>query len=91
MIKSVQFLITRCKKLLQRKLSLDEVVALLRRAIQVVPDQDDEDRTIYQEQIMSRRGKLLLLRAVVEEDENEIVVVTAYVTTQIRRYWRELR
>jgi F0F1-type ATP synthase delta subunit len=90
-MKNIRFSDHALQEIAERKISLDEVVALLRRAVQVVPDKEDPNRDIYQEQIRSRRGKLLLLRAVVEEDENEIVVVTTYVTTQIRRYWRELR
>lgn len=89
-MKHIRFTDHALEEIAERKISLDEVVALLRRAIQVVPDADDETRTIYQEKIMSRHGKHLLLRAVVEEDDSEIVVVTAYVTTRIRRYWKEL-
>lgn len=34
-------------------------------------------------------GKEFLLRVVYEESENSYDVVTAYLTTQIERYWKE--
>ena len=77
------------EEIAERNISLDEVISLIRRATQIVRDRNDPDRNIYQEQIRGRRGKLLLLRAVVEESGDEILIVTVYVTTQIRRYWRE--
>jgi hypothetical protein len=88
-VKSIRFSDHALEEIAERKISPDEVVALLRKAVQIVPDKDDVDRTIYQDKIMSRRGKLLLLRAVVEESEREILVVTAYLTTRISRYWRD--
>ena len=33
-------------------------------------------------------GKEMLLRVVVHEDEKRLVVITAYLTSQIKRYWR---
>ena len=88
-MKSIRFSDHALEEMAERKISPDEVVALLRKAIQIVPDEDDENRTIYQEKIMSRRGKLLLLRAVVEESDREILVVTAYLTIRVKRYWRD--
>lgn len=35
------------------------------------------------------RGRKYLLRVVYEESENSYDVVTAYLTTQIERYWKE--
>jgi hypothetical protein len=88
-MKSVRFTDHALQEIAERKISFDEIVSLLRRAIQIVPDEDDEDRTIYQEKILSRRGKHLLLRAVVEESDKEILVITAYLTQRVKRYWRE--
>ena len=89
MKKPIRFTEYALRKIAGRKISLDEVVGLLRSDAQVIPDFDDPNREIYQIQIRSRRGKLLLLRTVVEESADEILVVTAYVTTQIKKYWRE--
>jgi F0F1-type ATP synthase delta subunit len=89
-MKTIRFTDHALEEIAERKMTFDEVVALLRRSTQVVPDKQFDFRTIYQEKIISRRGKPLLLRIVVEEDENEIVVVTSYVTSRIKRYWREI-
>jgi len=33
-------------------------------------------------------GKEMLLRVVVHEEKERLVVITAYLTSQIKRYWR---
>jgi hypothetical protein len=37
---------------------------------------------------MNREGKEYLLRVVYEETSERITVVTAYLTSQVNRYWR---
>jgi hypothetical protein len=54
-----------------------------------VPDDDDNEREIYQSHFIDSKGKLKLLRVVVEETADELVVVTVYPTSQIRRYWKD--
>jgi len=34
------------------------------------------------------KGKTMLLRIVMDEEENKDIVITAYLTSQIKRYWR---
>jgi hypothetical protein len=36
-------------------------------------------------------GKEYLLRVIYEENEQEVIVLTAYLTSQIKRYWKEMR
>jgi hypothetical protein len=62
--------------------------AVIRAPEQVVPDADDPKREIYQSRFRDVKRKQKLLRIVVEEKEDEIVAVTAYPTSQLRRYWR---
>lgn len=38
---------------------------------------------------MTTEGKERLLRVVYEETEDQLVVVTAYLTSDIARYWKE--
>ena len=54
---------------------------------QMLPDEDDEKRQIYQS-LLHDEDKPMLLRVVVEETLTEIVVITAYTTSQIQRYWK---
>jgi len=73
-----------------RKLGPREVGPVVLSPEQIVNDEDSDDRLIYQSHYVDKRGKLMLLRVVVEETREEIVVITAYPTSQIKRYWEEL-
>jgi hypothetical protein len=71
-----------------RKLNRQLVEAVIRAPEQIVPHADDPKREIYQSCFRDVKGKQKLLRIVIEENEDEIVAVTAYPTSQLRRYWK---
>ena len=47
-------------------------------------------RKAYQSKLDFGTGKTYLLRVIVDEDGESAVVVTAYRTSKIDKYWREL-
>ena len=74
------------KKIKLRKISkkmLDETIEQ--------PDQTVEgygDRVVRQK-VYSIKNKKKLLRVVCEEEGRDLIIVTAYLTSQIKRYWRK--
>jgi F0F1-type ATP synthase delta subunit len=72
-----------------RKVSMDEVAAIINNPEQIVPDEENPLREIYQSHFVDNKGKLKLLRVVVEVNKDEVLVVTAYPTSQISKYWKE--
>jgi hypothetical protein len=72
-----------------RELTKEQVDNVLHFPEQVVPDDDNENRDIFQSLFIDHKGKQKLLRVVVEETIAEIIVITVYPTSQIRRYWKE--
>lgn len=71
-----------------RKLKRDLVERIIRSPEQIVPDEDDPNRQIYQSRFHDQSGGQKLLRIVVEENEDEIVAVTVYPVSQFKRYWK---
>jgi len=74
------------KKLAQRKIPESWVVETLRAPEQVV--EGHGGRWVAQKRI-TREGKEYLLRVVYEETGATRVVITAYLTSDFTRYWRE--
>jgi len=71
-----------------RQLNSKLVNATVCNPEQIVADEDNINRQIYQSVFKDKKGKLKLLRVVVEETEEEIIVITVYPTSQIKKYWR---
>ena len=46
------------------------------------------DRTVYQKLYCKSGQKEQLLRVICEQSEAKCIVVTAYLTSEIKRYWR---
>lgn len=76
------------ERITARKLNSDVVEATVHHPQQIVPDEDDKNRQIFQSLFTDKKGKQKLLRVVVEETQNEIAVITVYPTSQIIKYWR---
>lgn len=72
-----------------RKLEINDIDAIVALPEQIVVDEDNINRLIYQSHFVDKKGKLKLLRVVVEETNEEIAVLTAYPTSQINRYWKK--
>jgi hypothetical protein len=76
------------RRISARKISPDMVKNVVRNPDQIVPDEDNENREIYQSLFTDIKGRTKLLRVVIEESSDEISVVTAYPTSKIKKYWR---
>ena len=76
------------ERIVARKLNSEQVKSVVLHPEQIVPDEDDINRQIYQSFFTDRKGKKKLLRVIVEETQDEIAVITAYLTSQIKKYWR---
>ena len=76
------------ERITARKLRLELVKATVRYPDQIIPDENDIKRQIYQSLFTNHKGKQKLLRVVVEETQDEIAVFTVYLTSQIKKYWK---
>ena len=74
------------KKIKLRKIPLEWFNETVSKPEQVV--EGYAGRKVAQ-RIYHRKGKRILLRVVLEKDPYKNVVVTAYLTSQIEKYWRE--
>lgn len=72
-----------------RNVRKEEVVSIINNPEQIVADEENPLREIYQSHFVDHKGKLKLLRVVVEVKKDEVLVVTAYPTSQISKYWKE--
>ena len=86
-LKPIRFSIHAEERITARKLVHNTIEEVVRNPDQIVPDDDDANRQIYQSLIYGNE-KPKLLRVVVEETTTEIVVISTYRTSQIKRYWR---
>jgi hypothetical protein len=76
------------ENLTAREIERSDAEATLENPELVAPD--PPGREIFMRRYFDRvLQQEMLLRVVVEESETERVVVTAYKTSQIRRYWKE--
>ena len=76
------------KKMAQRNIQLEWVKQTLNSPDQVVKGY--EQRKVAQK-LYNVSGKKMLLRVVFEATGDRKVVVTAYLTSQVERYWRRER
>lgn len=74
------------KKIAQRNIPVEWIEQTLNLPDQVV--EGYEGREVAQK-IYRLNGKKMLLRVVFEATGNGKVVVTAYLTSQVERYWRK--
>ncbi len=74
------------KKMAKRSIDPQEVQSVLRDPGQTA---DGYGGRKIAQKICKRNGKDYLLRVVYEETEAAITVVTAYLTSDISRYWEE--
>lgn len=73
------------KKIKLRKISNDMLTETIKHPDQIVEGYGG--RTVYQK-IYNVGNKRKLLRLVCEKEGNDTIVVTAYLTSQIKKYWR---
>jgi hypothetical protein len=84
-MKPVEIIPLALKKLERRQVPREWIDDTLR-----TPDQIAEGylgRTVRQKRYRLQ-GKPMLLRVVVDEEPDRFVVITAYLTSQVARYWR---
>ncbi len=85
-MKSINIIQLARKKLARRKISENMVSEALLKPDQII--KSHSKRNIAHKRYMLG-DKEYLLRVVYEEYEREYVVITAYLTSQISRYWEE--
>lgn len=73
------------KKIKLRKISSSMLTETIKHPNQIVEGYGG--RTVYQK-IYDIKNKKKLLRVVCEKEEDNTIVVTAYLTSQIKKYWR---
>ena len=73
------------KKIKQRKISIEWIEETLKSPEQIVDGYGN--RKVRQKKYILE-DKEMLLRVIVDEDKDRFVVITAYLTSQIERYWR---
>ena len=87
-MKTIRFTDHAQERMQTRELTINKIESVVRTPHQIVPDEENLDRQIYQSKFTDLKGRQKLLRVVVEETSDEIVVITTYATSQISRYWR---
>lgn len=84
-MKSIEIIPLALKKIQQRKISQQWIEETLNSPGQIVDGY--QGRKVRQRKY-GLSGKEMLLRIIVDENEDTFVVITAYLTSQIERYWR---
>lgn len=74
------------QEIARRGLPQDIVMAVLNAPEQIVSGSGQ--RSIYQSRLSFGSQKLYLVRVVVDETVSPTVVITAYRTSQLKKYWR---
>jgi hypothetical protein len=74
------------KKIERRNIPMEWVKETVRSPEQTVSGYGG--RTVYQKRYETSGGKQQLLRVVTEKVPEQIDVITAYLTSEINRYWR---
>jgi len=72
-----------------RNIDKEIVIQIIYHPDQKIPDCDNNNREICQSLIKDNNGKFKLIRIVIEETKNEILVISVYLTSKIKKYWRE--
>jgi len=84
-MKKIEIIPLAIKKIRQRKVTQQWVEETVNQPDQVVEGYGG--RRVRQKKYVVN-DKEMLLRVVVHEEEERLVVITAYLTSQIKRYWR---
>jgi len=84
-MKKIEIIPLASKKIRRRKVALQWVEETINHPDQVVEGYGG--RKVRQKKYIVN-GKEMLLRVVVHEEKERLVVITAYLTSQIKRYWR---
>lgn len=84
-MKHVEIIPLASKKIEQRKIPSEWIRETLNFPGQIVDGYGG--RKVRQKKYVLE-GKEMLLRVIVDEGEDRFIVVTAYLTSQIERYWR---
>lgn len=85
-MKHIEIIPLALKKIRQRKIPIDWIEETLNSPEQVV---DGFGGRKIRQKKYSLDNKEVLLRVVVDDEKDRLVVVTAYLTSQIKRYWRQ--
>jgi len=85
-MKEIEIISLARRKMVRRGIAVSWVAEALRSPDQVVEGHGGR-MVAHQRRRVRRREKLL--RVVFEETEDKYVVITAYLTSDIKRYWRE--
>jgi len=70
----------------RRSISLKLLKTVLDNPEQIVIEQTGKQ--VYQSQVDAGKGKTFLVRVIIDNNKIPPVVVTAYRTTNIKKYWR---
>ena len=84
-MKDIEIIPLALKKIKQRNIPIEWVKETLNSPGQTV---DGYGARKIRQKKYALNGKDMLLRVVVNEEKDKIVVITAYLTSQIDRYWR---
>ena len=84
-MKRIEIIPLALKKIESRKVPREWIEETLQAPEQVVEGYGG--RTVRQKRY-TVQGKVMLLRVVVDEEADRLVVITAYLTSQVRRYGR---
>jgi len=85
-MKDIEIIPLAKRKMEKRRIPEAWVTEALRNAGQVI--EGHGGRSVAQQRRKIRRREMLL-RVVFEETEDKYVVITAYLTSDIKRYWRD--
>lgn len=84
-MKHIEIIPLALKKIKQRKISIEWIEETLKSPEQIVDGYGN--RKVRQKKYILE-DKEMLLRVIAEEKKDRFVVITAYLTSQIERYWR---
>ncbi len=74
-------------QLVERKISPDMLDLVVESPEQVVLD--NYGGTVHQSKFVADNGKTYLLRAFINDEVKPAIVKSIYLTSKIRKYWRE--
>jgi hypothetical protein len=85
-MKEIEIILLARRKMEKRGIREEWVREALQQPDQIV---EGHGRRSVAQQRRKVRRRAMLLRVVFEETEDKYVVITAYLTSDIRRYWKE--
>lgn len=84
-MKPIEIIPLALKKIKQRKIPIEWIEKTVKSPEQIV--EGYRNRKVRQKKYTSEGGEMLL-RVIVDDEQNKLIVITAYLTSQIKRYWR---